>query len=151
MTPIASPPQRTIVGPLQSQEVDGVPAWLGLWSRLGLAIVVIWLAMRRPFWQHVFMALSAMAFAALLLPEELMFVARHPVLVFAVPFAAGFAGTNLGRSGIRTLAAWIILGVLAVTIYKSLDTDPATNLWLQSMARVSVETSTTTASTPESR
>jgi len=107
-----------------------------LCSRVGVVIVVIWLVMTRPFLQHIFVALSAMTFATFLFPNEMMFVARHPSLVLAVPFAAGFVGTNLGRSPIRTAAAWIVLGLLAVAICKSVYADAAANLWLQSVAGV---------------
>jgi hypothetical protein len=89
-------------------------------SRLGIVCVLIWLAIHRPFWRHVFIALSAMSFATLLMPDEMMFFARHPVLAFAVPFTAGFAGAHLGRSMIGTLATWIVLGVLALAIYKAI-------------------------------
>jgi hypothetical protein len=86
-------------------------------SRLGIVCALIWLAIHRPFWHHVFMALSAMSFATLLLPDEMMFFARHPVFAFAVPFTAGFAGAHMGRSMIGTVATGIVLGVLAAAIY----------------------------------
>jgi hypothetical protein len=66
--------------------------YLGQYSRLGIFFALIWLLMNRPFGRHVFIALSAMAFATLMLPNEMMFFARHPLLAFAVPFTAGFAG-----------------------------------------------------------
>jgi hypothetical protein len=89
-------------------------------SRLGIFFALIWLTMNRPFGRHVFMALSAMAFATLLLPDEMMFFARHPMLAFGVPFAVGFAGAHLGRSTIGTLATWVVLGVLAVAIGRAI-------------------------------
>jgi hypothetical protein len=66
------------------------------------------------------MAASAMTFATLLLPEEMMFFTRHPVLAFGVLFTAGFAGAHLGRTIIGTLATWIVLGVLAVAICRAI-------------------------------
>jgi hypothetical protein len=61
-----------------------------------------------------------MAFATLLLTDEMMFFARQPVFAFAVPFTAGFAGAHMGRSVIGTVATWIVLGVLAVAIYRAI-------------------------------
>ena len=90
------------------------------YSRLGILFALIWLIMNRPFGRHVFIALSAMAFATLMLPNEMMFFARHPLLAFAVPFATGFAGAHLGRSTVGTLATWVVLGVLAVAIYRAM-------------------------------
>jgi len=49
-----------------------------------------------------------------------MFFARHPVLALGVPFTAGFAGAHMGRSIIGTVATWIVLGVLAVAIYRAI-------------------------------
>jgi hypothetical protein len=89
-------------------------------SRLGIVCALIWLAIHRPFWRHVFMAASAMSFATLLLPEEMMFFTRHPVLAFGVLFTAGFAGAHLGRTIIGTLATWIVVGVLAVAICRAI-------------------------------
>jgi hypothetical protein len=94
--------------------------YLRQYSRLGILFAVVWLIVNRPFWRHVFIALSAMAFATLLLPNEMMFFARHPVLALGVPFTAGFAGAHLGRSAIGTLATWVVLGVLAVAIYRAM-------------------------------
>jgi hypothetical protein len=94
--------------------------WLERYSRLGIALAVIWLVLTRPFWRDVCVALSAMAFATLLLPREMMFFAHHPVLAFAVPFTAGFVGVHLGRTRIGTLAAWTVLGILAVAIYRAM-------------------------------
>jgi hypothetical protein len=94
--------------------------YLTQYSRLGIFFALIWLIGSRPFGRHVFMALSAMAFATLLLPNEMMFFARHPVLAFGVPFTAGFAGAHLGRSMVGTLATWIVLGVLAVAICRAI-------------------------------
>jgi hypothetical protein len=67
-------------------------------SGLGIACALIWLAMHRPFWRHVFMAASAMSFATLLLPEQMMFFTRHPALALGVLFTAGFAGAHLGAN-----------------------------------------------------
>ena len=72
-----------------------------------------------------------MAFAALMLPTEMLFFVRHPVLAFAVPLAAGFVAANLGRSAIRSVAAWAVIAVLAVAAYRSADTDPVTGPWLR--------------------
>jgi hypothetical protein len=87
--------------------------------RFGITIALIWLVGNQPFWRHVFVALSAMLFATLLLPTEMMFFVHHPVLTFAVPFAAGFVGAHLGQSAIRTLAAGAVVAVLAVAIYRA--------------------------------
>jgi hypothetical protein len=89
-------------------------------SGLGIVCALIWLAIHRPFWRHVFMAASAMSFATLLLPEEMMFFTRHPALALGVLFTAGFAGAHLGRTTIGTLATWIVLGVLAVAICRAI-------------------------------
>ena len=109
---------------------DDLHGRLRTYSLLGLALAVVWLVINRPFWRHAFMALSAMLFATVLLPKEMMFFVRHPVLVFALPFAAGFVGANLGRSSIATVAACVVLAVLAVAIYRSLEADPDTSAWL---------------------
>jgi hypothetical protein len=93
-------------------------------------LAVVWLVVNRPFWRHVFMTLSAMLFAAVLLPKEMLFFVRHPLLLFALPFAAGFVATNLRRSSIGTVAACVVLAVLALAIYRSLAADPATSAWL---------------------
>jgi hypothetical protein len=89
-------------------------------SHLGVAIAVIWLLVRRPFSRYTSVALCAMAFATLLLPDEMIFFARHPALAFAIPFAAGFVGVYLWRSGIETVAAFAVLAVLAVAVYRAL-------------------------------
>ena len=94
--------------------------YLKQYSRLGIFLALIWLIMNRPFGRHVFIGLSAMAFATLMLPNEMMFFAHHPLLAFAVPFATGFAGAHLGRSTVGTLATWIVLGVLAVAVYRAM-------------------------------
>jgi hypothetical protein len=94
--------------------------YLRQYSRLGIFFALIWLIMNSPFWRHVFIALSAMTFATLMLPNEMGFFARHPLLAFAVPFTAGFAGAHLGRSTIGTIATWLVLGVLAVAIYRAM-------------------------------
>jgi len=109
---------------------DDVRARLRAYSRLGLALALVWLVVNRPFWRHVFMALSAMLFAAVLLPEEMLFFVRHPLLLVALPFAAGFVAVNWGRSSIGTVVACIVLAVLAVAIYRSLQADPVTSTWL---------------------
>jgi hypothetical protein len=77
------------------------------------------------------MVLSAMGFATLLLPDEMMFFARHPALAFAVPFTAGFVGANMGRSGIGSASAWAVLAVLAVAAYRVVATDPGIGPWLR--------------------
>jgi hypothetical protein len=106
--------------------------YLRQYSRLGIFLALIWLIMNRPFGRHVFITLSAMALATLMLPNEMMFFARHPELALGVPFTAGFAGAHMGRSIIGTVATWIVLGVLAVAIYRasagSLVTANLTNL-----------------------
>lgn len=94
--------------------------YLRQYSRLGIFFALIWLIMNRPFGRHVLIGLSAMSFATLMLPNEMMFFAHHPLLAFAVPFATGFAGAHLGRSTVGTLATWVVLGVLAVAIYRAM-------------------------------
>jgi hypothetical protein len=89
-------------------------------SRVGFVFAVIWLFVGRPFWRHVFVALSTMAFAGLLMPDEMAFFAHHPVVTFAVPFTAGFVGVHLGRSKVETFAAWVVLAVLAIAIYRAM-------------------------------
>jgi hypothetical protein len=103
-------------------------------------LVAIWFVGNRPFWRHLFVALCAMAFATLMLPAEMMFFVRHPVLAFAVPVAAGFVAANLGRSAIGTVVAWTVLALLAVAAYRSADADPVTGPWLRSHAGVTVPT-----------
>jgi hypothetical protein len=107
-----------------------VHARLRAYSRLGFALAVVWLVANRPFWRHVFMTLSAMVFAAVLLPKEMLFFVRHPLLLFALPFAAGFVAANLRRSSIGTVAACVVLAVLVVAIYRSLEADPVASAWL---------------------
>ena len=120
-----------VAGPERQPSVpDDIQARLKTYSLLGLAFAVIWLVVNRPFWRGVFMAVSAMLFATVLLPKEMMFFVRHPVLVFALPFATGFVAANLGKSSIGTVVACIVLAVLAVAIYRSLDADPVANTWL---------------------
>jgi hypothetical protein len=102
-----------------------IPIYLGFYSRLALAFTIIWIVVNRPFWRHVGIALSVMVFAAAMLPDQMMFFVRHPVFAFAVLFSAGFVGANLGRSGIRTLAAWTVLAVLAIAFCRAIGSDPA--------------------------
>ena len=102
---------------LQPDPTDVNLARLRVYSRLGIVFAVIWFLVNRPFWRHLFVALWAMAFVTLVLPAEMMFFVRHPVLAFAVPLAAGFVAANLGRSGIGTVAAWAVLVVLAIAAY----------------------------------
>jgi hypothetical protein len=121
---------------LQPDPIDVILAQLGVYSRLGIVLAAFWFVASRPFWRHLFVALCAMAFATLMLPAEMMFFARHPILAFAVPLAAGFVAANLGRSGIGTVAAWTVLVVLAVAAYRSADADPVTGPWLRSRVEV---------------
>jgi len=124
-------PPMKIAGPEKQPSVpDDVRARLRTYSLLGLAFAVVWLVVNRPFWRGVFMAVSAMLFAAILLPQEMTFFVRHPVLLFALPFANGFVAAHLGKSSIGTVVTGIVLAVLAVAIYRSLDDDPVANTWL---------------------
>jgi hypothetical protein len=107
-------------------------------SRLGIALMTIWLVSNQPFWRHAFMALSAMTFAALVLPDEMMFFVHHPLLVFAIPFAAGFVGANLRRGGIGSFAAWVVIAILAIAVYRAVDADPVISPWLRSNVGVTV-------------
>jgi hypothetical protein len=122
---------RTVSHQWRSDHFGARPEKLGRYARLGIAFVVIWLVVNRPFWRYLILALSAMMFATMVLPVEMMFFVRHPALVFAILFTAGFVGANLGRSGIGSLLAWIVIAVLAVAIYRTVDADPATSSWLQ--------------------
>jgi hypothetical protein len=120
-----------IAGPEKQPSLpDDVLTRLRAYSLLGLAFAVVWLVVNRPFWRGVFMAVSAMLFAAVLLPKEMMFFVRHPVLLFALPFANGFVAAHLGKSSVGTIVACVVLAVLAVAIYRSLDADPVANAWL---------------------
>jgi len=121
---------------LQPPAIDAVLARLGLYSRFGVVLAVILFVMNRPFCRHWFVALSAMAFAALMLPIEMMFFVRHPLLLFAIPFAAGFVASNLGTSRIGTVAACAVLVALAVAGYRTLEVDPGTGPWLRSQVAV---------------
>jgi hypothetical protein len=94
--------------------------YLREYSRLGVLFALIWLVLSRPFWRNVFTALSAMTFAALLLPNEMIFFVRHPELAFGVPFTAGFAGAHLGKSIVGTLATWLVFGVLVVALSRAI-------------------------------
>jgi hypothetical protein len=125
---------------LQPDPIDVILARLGVYSQLGIGFAVIWFLVKRPFWRHLFVALCAMAFATLMLPAEMMFFVRHPVLAFAVPLAAGFVAANLGGSGVGTVAAWAVLVVLAVAAYRSVDADPVTGPWMRSRVEVAVPT-----------
>ena len=109
---------------------DNIHARLRAYSRLGLVLAVVWFVVNRPFWRHVLLALAAMVFASVLLPSEMLFFVRHPLLLFALPFTAGFVAANLGRSSIGSVLAYIVLAVLAVTIYRSLEADPVASAWL---------------------
>ena len=141
MTLLTSLLQSTVLRLWRSEPLDGIRASVGHCSRIGIALLMILLVMTRPFWRHVFVALFTMIFATLLLPDEMTFFARHPVLVIAIPLAAGFVGANPGRSGLGSLAAWVVLGVLAVAIYRIVDADPATSSWLRQRADVSINES----------
>ena len=123
---------------LQPSPIDVILPRLRGYSRLGIVLVAIWFVGHRQFWGHWFVVLCAMAFAALMLPTEMMFFVRHPVLASAVPLAAGFVAANLGRSVIRTVAAWAVVAVLVVATYRSLDADPVTGPWLRSHLEVAV-------------
>jgi hypothetical protein len=124
-------PPMKVAGPERRPNVpNNVHAQLRAYSRLGFALAVVWLVANRLFWRHVFMTLSAMLFAAVLLPKEMLFFVRHPLLLFALPFAAGFVAANLRRSSIGTVAACVVLTVLVVAIYRSLEADPVASAWL---------------------
>jgi hypothetical protein len=125
---------------LQPDPIDAVLARLGVYSWLGIVLVAIWFVGTRPFCRHLFVTLCAMAFATLMLPTEMMFFVRHPVLALAVPLAAGFVAANLGRGAIRTIAAGTVLAVLAVAVYRIAVADPATGPWLRSHVDVAVPT-----------
>jgi hypothetical protein len=130
--------EKPVPRQLKPDPIDTILTQLGSYARVAIILTVIWFVLNRPFWWHLFIALCAMAFATLMLPAEMMFFVRHPVLAFAVPFAAGFVAANLGRSGIGTVAASAVLVVLAVAAYRSADADPVTGPWLRSRAEVTV-------------
>jgi hypothetical protein len=139
------PAKSFVEKPIQRQlppdPMDVLIARLGVYSRLGITFLVIWLVGNRPFCRHLFIALCAMAFATLMLPTEMMFFVRHPVLAFALPFATGFVAANLGRSLVGTIAAYAVLAILAVAAYRCVDADPETGPWLRSNIQVAVPTS----------
>ena len=127
-----------VAGPQRQPSVpDDVHARLRTYSLIGLALAAVWLVVNRPFCRHVFMALSAMLFATILLPREMTFFVRHPVLLFALPFTAGFVAANLGKSSIGTVFACVVLAVLGVAIYRSIDADPVASTWLWPTAEAS--------------
>jgi hypothetical protein len=133
--------EKPVTRRLQPDPIDVVLARLAVYSRIGIVLAVIWFVANRPFWRHLFVALCAMAFATLMLPSEMMFFVRNPILAFAVPLASGFVGANLGRSTVGTVAAWSVLLVLAIGVYRSVDADPVMGPWLQSRVEVAVPTS----------
>jgi hypothetical protein len=141
MTLLRSLLRSAVLRQWRPEPFDGSRTSVGRCSRVGFALLMIWLVLTRRFWPHVFLALFTMTFATLLLPDEMTFFARHAVLLIAIPLASGFVGTNLGRSGLGSLAAWVVLGVLAVAIYRMVDADPATNPWLRPRADVSTSKS----------
>jgi hypothetical protein len=123
---------------LEPVSIDVILARLGVYSRPAIVLAAIWFVVNGTFWRHLFVALCVMAFATLMLPVEMMFFVRHPVLAFAVPLAAGFVAANLGKNVIRTVAAWAVLIVLAVAAYQSAAADPVTGPWLGSRVEVAV-------------
>jgi hypothetical protein len=129
---------KPVPNQLQPDPIDAILIRLRVCSQLGIILAVIWYVVNRPFWRHLLVALWAMAFATLMLPAEMMFFVRHPALALAIPFAAGFVAANLGRSGIRSVAAWAVLVVLAVAGYRSADADSVTGPWLRSRIEVAV-------------
>jgi hypothetical protein len=64
---------------LQPDPTDAILTRLGICSQLGIILLVTWFLVNRPFWQHLFVALWAMAFATLMLPAEMMVFVRHPI------------------------------------------------------------------------
>jgi len=130
--------EKPILRALQPPAIHAIVAGLGRYSQFGVVLTVIWFVMNRPFWRYGLIALSAMAFAPVLLPAEMMFLVRHPVLVFAVPFVVGFVRSNLGTSQIGTVAACAALVALAVASYRSVEADPVTGLWLRSRVEIAV-------------
>jgi hypothetical protein len=123
--------EKRIPQQLPPESIDSISTQLGIYSRLGIVLAIIWFVLNRPFWRHAFVALCAMTFGTLMLPTTMLFFVRHPDLTFAIPFAAGFTGANLGRSGVRTVAAWSVLVVLAVVIYQSAAADSVIGPWLR--------------------
>jgi hypothetical protein len=131
--------------------INVIPPNLGFYSRLAIAFAVIWIVVNRPFGRHVCVAISVMVFATALLPDQMIFFARHPALAFSVLFTAGFVGANMGRSAIRTLASWTTLAVLAVAIFRAIAADSANDAWFRTQVEVPVEAQATTASTLDNR
>jgi hypothetical protein len=81
--------------------------YLRPYSRLGILLALIWLIMNRPFGRHVFITQPGMVFTTLMLPDEM----RHPTLALA----------GSVRRGLRAnLSGWVVLGVLAVEIYRAI-------------------------------
>jgi hypothetical protein len=140
MKPFKWPLENSFSRPLELDPTHALLSRFGVYSRLTIALAVIWFVVNRPFWRHFLVTLSALAFWALLLPTEMLFLVRHPILLFAVPFAAGFVAANLGKTAIGTLAAWVVIIVLAVATYRIADVDPVTGPWLRAHVEVSVPT-----------
>jgi hypothetical protein len=138
MTLLKSLLQIPVPRQLQPDSIDLILTRLGVYSRLGIILAIIWFVVNRRFWRHLFVALCVMAFATLMLPAEMMFFVRHPVLAFAIPLVVGFVATNLGRSGIGTVAAWAVLAILAIAAYRCAGTDPVTGPWLRSHVELAV-------------
>jgi hypothetical protein len=102
MTLLKSLPERHVPRQLQPDSIDVILTRVGVYSRVSIVLTVIWFVANRPFWRHLFVALWAMAFETMMLPAEMMFFVRHPVLALAVLSAASFLATNLGRTDIES-------------------------------------------------
>ena len=111
---------------------DAVAGQVQGWSILGMIVAFLWGVATTPFWRHVFITLSVLTFASIMLPQEMKFFERHHSLVFAIPFAMGFIAANHGRSGVGTLASWAVLIVLLVATYRFVSVDPVMGQWLKS-------------------
>lgn len=96
-------------------------------SIFGIAAGALWGMVTLPFWRGVFITLSALGFFSIMLPDEAGFLNRHPQMVFALPFVAGFTMAHLGRSVIGSIASMLVLVVLLVAFAKALASDPATS------------------------
>jgi hypothetical protein len=101
-------------------------------SVLGIGVAALWAAVTTPFWRHVLLTASVLTFASIMLPDETKFFERHPSMIFALPFAMGFIATHHGRSGVGTLASWVVLSVLLLAAYRFINVDPITGPWLRS-------------------
>ena len=116
----------------RSGGIDEIPKSLKAYSVAGLAIGILWMAIRTPFWRHAFITISAMLFACFMLPNEMTFFARNPSLVLALPFVAGFVAANYRRSGVGAIASIAVIAITTLASYRIAQSDPVIGPWVRS-------------------